>query len=268
MCLKHLLSTCLFVLYSICSLQAQILNVEKVRLSSDSANYFLGSAGVAFNANNRSINDDGETVSFVGLTANADFGYISELHSFLLVSQFNYTATSDDPINSTGYGHFRINFLRNRQLSYETFAQVQYDQGRGMENRWLTGGGLRFRLNKTEKNSVYIGVGAMYEQEIWNYPGPSEILLTTRIWKSSNYISGRFQLNDHINLNLITYYQTGYDFDADYFRHRISGDLNLLINVTSKLSLTTTVFGMYENRPIVPISKVVYSVTNGIIVSF
>lgn len=268
MFLKYFLPICLFILSSTYNLQAQILNVEKERLSSDSANYFLGSAGIAFNTNNRSINDDGETVSFVGLTANADFGYISELHSFLLVSQFNYTATSDDPINSTGYGHFRVNFLRNRQVSYENFTQVQYDQGRGMESRWLGGGGLRFRLKKTEKSSVYVGIGGMYEQETWDYPGPSEAMLTTRIWKSSNYISGRFTLNEHISLNLITYYQTGYDYDADYFRHRISGDLNLLINVTSKLSLTTTIFGGYENRPVVPISKVVYSVTNGIIVSF
>lgn len=256
------------VVCGINSLSAQILNVEKGRLSSDSANYFVGSAGLAFSTNNRSINDEGETVSFIGLTTNADFGYISELHSFLIVSQFNYTATSNDPINSTGYGHFRVNFLRNRQLSYETFSQVQYDQGRGMESRWLGGGGLRFRLNKTEKNSVYVGVGGMYEEESWDYPGPSEAMLTTRIWKSTNYISGRFKLNDAISLNLITYYQTGYDFDAEYFRHRISGDLNLLINVTSKLSLNTTVFGGYENRPVVPISKVVYSVTNGIIVSF
>lgn len=260
--------TFIILLYSTSSLYAQILNVEKARLSGDSANYFLGSAGVAFNANNRSINDDGETVSFVGLTANADFGYISELHSFLLISQFDYTATSDDPINSTGYGHFRINFLRNRPLSYETFTQLQYDQGRGMKYRWLGGGGLRFRLKKTKKSSMYAGVGAMYEEETWDYPGPSEALFTTRIWKSSNYLSGRFKLNDHINLNLITYYQTGYDFDAEYFRHRISGDLNLLVNVTTKLSLSTNVFISYENRPVVPISKVVYSVNNGIIMSF
>lgn len=268
MSLKYFSFICLFTFCFTDNVPAQILNVEKARLSGDSANYFLGSAGLAFSTNNRSINDDGETISFVGLTTNADFGYISELHSFLFVSQFNYTATSDDPINSTGYGHFRVNFLRNRQISYETFTQVQYDQGRGMEYRWLGGGGLRFRLKQTEKNSIYAGVSAMYEHETWNYPGPSEATLTTRIWKSSNYISGRFKLNEHINLNLITYLQTGYDFDADYFRHRVSGDLNLLINVTSKLSLSTTVFGGYENRPVVPISKVVYSVTNGVIISF
>ncbi len=250
------------------NLSAQILNVEKVRISSDSANYFLGSAGLAFNTNNRSINDDGETISFIGLTANADFGYISKLHSFLFVSQFNYTATSDDPINSTGYGHFRVNFLRNRSISYETYTQLQYDQGRGMKSRWLGGGGLRFRLKKTEKRSLYAGVGAMYEEETWNYPGPSEAMFTTQLWKSSNYLSARFKLNEHINLNLITYFQTGYDFDAEYFRHRLSGDVNLLINVTSKLSLTTTVFAGYENKPIVPITKLIYSVTNGIIFSF
>lgn len=267
MSLKHILFTCI-ILFCTQNLSAQILNVEKSRLSGDSVNYFLGSLGLSFNTNNRSINDDGETVSFVGLTANSDFGYISELHSFLIISQFNYTATSDDPINSTGYGHFRINFLRKRSVSYETFTQVQYDQGRGMEIRWLVGGGLRFRLKSTEKNSIYAGVGGMYEEETWNYPGPSEAEFTTRIWKSSNYISGRFKLNDYINLNLITYYQTGYDFDAELFRHRVNADLNLLINVTSKLSLQTSAFIGYENEPVVPINKTIYSISNGVILSF
>jgi len=246
----------------------QILNVEKVRLSGDSANYFLGSMGLSFNTNNRSINDDGETVSFIGLSANSDFAYISEKHSYLLISEFYYNATSDDPINSSGYGHFRTNFLRKQSVSYELFSQLQYDQGRGMQNRWLAGGGLRFRLKKTEKNSFYAGVGAMYEHEQWNYPGPREDHEQLNIWKSSNYISGRFQVNDHIHLNIISYYQTGYDPEAEYFRHRISGDLNLLVNVTSKLSLNTAVFAGYENRPVVPINKLVYSVTNGIILSF
>jgi len=41
---------------------AQILNVEKSRLSSDSANYFVGNVSLAVNSNNQSVNDDGETV--------------------------------------------------------------------------------------------------------------------------------------------------------------------------------------------------------------
>jgi hypothetical protein len=261
-----------FLLISLCCLidtvPAQILNVEKQRLSGDSVNYFLGNITAAFSANNLSINDEGETVSFVGLNANSDFGYISEHHSFMLLSDFNYAATSDDPINSTGYGHFRINFLRDRDLSYEAFTQLQYDQGRGMEVRWLAGGGIRLHLLKKKDVGIYAGIGAMYENEVWETPGAEERTVTLRLWKSSNYLSSRIRFNEHVNLNLIAYYQTGYDFDREFFRHRVSSDLNLLVGITEVLSLTTSVFAGYENRPVVPITKFIYSVSNGIQLSF
>lgn len=265
---KPILFSCILYACFLADLQAQILNVEKARLNADSSNYFVGSIGFAFNANNRSINDDGETVSFVGLNANSDFGYISEHHSYLLLSQFNYTATSDDPINSTGYGHLRINFLRNSALSYETFAQIQYDQGRGMEVRWLAGGGIRYRFVSQEKINMYIGVGGMYEEEVWNFPGPVEAQRSIGIWKTSNYVSARIRFNEYVDLNLITYYQTGYDFSRDFFRHRMNADINLKVDIVRRLAFTTSLFGAYENRPVVPVDKFVYSVANGIIFSF
>ena len=248
--------------------KAQILNVEKARLSGDSTNYFVGNMGLAFNANNQSINSNGETVSFVGLKIDSDVGYISQYHSYLLLSQFNYTATSENRINSTGYGHFRINFLREHKISYETFAQLQYDQGRGMEIRWLGGGGVRYNFLRKEKISMYLGVGGMYETEIWDFPGESDAQRTIGIWKASNYISSRVTFNEHVDLNLITYYQTGYDFERNFFRHRVNADINLQVDIISTLAFTTTLFGSYENRPVVPVNKFVYSVSNGIILSF
>lgn len=247
---------------------AQILNVEKSRLSSDSANYFVGKLGLSFNANNQSINSDGETVAFIGLNTNSDLGYISEHHSFLLLSLFNYTATSQEAINSTGYGHFRVNFVRKEKLSYETFAQLQYDQGRGMQVRWLSGGSLRYNFFDGEEVTMHFGVGGMYEEEVWNLPEELEGQRSIGLWESTNYVSSRITFNEYVNLNIITYYQTGYDFDRDFFRHRINADMNFSVRVGSSIAVTTAIFGAYENRPVVPISKFVYSISNGVIISF
>lgn len=247
--------------------EAQILNVEKSRTKADSAHYFLGSVGINFNTNNRSINEKGETIVFIGLAADSDVAYISELHSFLLLTQFQYNATTDAPINSTGYGHFRINFLRKQKLSYETFTQLQYDQGRGMKSRWLGGSGIRYRFFDHENASLYAGTGVMYEREVWGYP-LLEASRTINIWKSTNYLSSRIKITENANFNIIAYYQTGYDSEHDFFRHRISADANLLINLTSKLAFRATAGFAFENRPIVPVSKLVYSVMNGIQVSF
>lgn len=250
------------------SVWSQILNVEKSRPKVDSANYFLGNIGIDFNINNRSITDEGKTTTFIGLTASSDIGYISEHHAFLFLSQFQYNAITNEPINSTGFGHFRINFLRKQKLSYETFTQLQYDQGRGMEVRWLGGGGIRYRFYNNDNSNLYIGIGVMYEREVWQFPGNEEIIRDINIWKSSNYISHRIKLSESATFNLITYYQTGYDFTSEFFRHRISADINLLVKIFGHLSLKTTLNGTYENRPIVPITKLVYSVINGFQWSF
>ena len=142
------------LLLSTISSPAQILNVEKTRIKGDSANYFLGNIGVDFNVNNRNLDDDGDASYFISINATSDVGYLTEHHSFFLLSQFQYNATSQEAINSTGYGHLRAAFLRQRTLSYETFGQLQYDQGRGMVLRSLIGGGIRLRIYEEERSNL------------------------------------------------------------------------------------------------------------------
>ena len=252
---------------------AQILNVEKTRIKGDSANYFLGNIGVDFNINNRNLDDSGQASYFISIRATSDVGYLSKHHSFFLLSEFQYNATSQQSINSTGYGHFRSTFLRKRKLSYEGYAQIQYDQGRGMVFRGLVGGGLRLRLYEKERSNLYVGVGIMREREVWEVPNneASEVASNTigiNIWKNSNYLTTYVSLNQNVSFNAITYFQTGYDPQSDFFRHRVSLDANLLIKISTRLAFRTTAGFTYENRPIVPIAKLVYSVTNGIQVSF
>lgn len=266
------ISTLLLILVSSAGF-SQILNVEKVRIKGDSANYFVGNIGVDFSINNRNLSDQGQAIYFIGLNASSDIGYLSEHHSFFLLSKFQYNATSEQDINSTGYGHFRVTFLRQRSLSYETFAQVQYDQGRGMVFRRLIGGGIRQRIYEEKNSTLHVGTGIMYELETWEIPDGlvsenNDSRVTVDIAKSTSYLSSRVSLNKYISLNAIAYYQTGYDTDYEFFRHRFSLDAGVLTKITSRLAFRTTAGFTYENRPVVSITKLVYSVTNGIQVSF
>ena len=252
---------------------AQILNVEKTRIKGDSANYLVGNVGVNFSINNRNLTDVGEGIYFIGLAATSDLGYLTEHSSFFLLSQFQYNATSEQDINSTGYGHFRTTFRRKQPLSYETFAQLQYDQGRGMVLRGLIGGNIRLRVYEAERSNLYVGIGAMREREVWEVPDglvaeASDETVTVNIWKSTNYLVTNVSLNEFISFNAIAYFQTGYDARAAFFRHRVSLDTNVIMKITARLALRTYAGFTYENRPIVPITKLVYSVTNGIQLSF
>lgn len=113
----------------------------------------------------------------------------------------------------------------------------------------------------------------MYEREVWEVPDyaltdQASDLRTINIWKSTNYLTTQVSLNQYLSFNAITYFQTGYDPEREFFRHRISLDGNILVKISSRLTFRTTAGISYENRPVIPITKLVYSVTNGIQVSF
>ncbi|MDX5438655.1 MAG: hypothetical protein LPK03_15750, partial [Pontibacter sp.] len=128
--------------------KAQILNIERSRVERDTIHYFTGKAGVNFSMFNRNAGKNNPN-NYLQLTFTGDLAYISAKHSYLLLNYYNYLLVNYDSreqrntVASTGYSHFRINFLRNRKLSYELFTQVQADKARGLELRTLAGGGVR-----------------------------------------------------------------------------------------------------------------------------
>lgn len=257
---------CAFLLAALHS-QAQILNVEKNRTSRDTTHYWVGELNFNLLLHNRSASPD-NPVRYTSLGTGADVAYVSGHHRYMLLNQLSYSAITGNAFISTGYSHFRANFLWQRPLSYELFAQAQYDIGRGLESRYLSGGGLRYTFVKEKKIKLALGVGAMYEQERWQVPGTEgEGIITTRFPKSSNYLSGRWQVNEFVNMNAIVYYQTGYDRDIDSFRNRFSGDANLNVKLWGRFTFFSTFNAAYDNQPVVPVVNFIYSLNNGLKVS-
>lgn len=245
----------------------QILNVEKSRIKEDSANYFIGKIGLSFTLHNRDEDETGTNI-FIGLIANTNTAYLSAQNSYILINYINYTALGDQEASHTGYTHFRANFSRQKSVSTEAFTQYQYDLGRGLRARWLIGAGLRVKLIENESTTFIFGPGLMYEFEDWVSPTKSLESRKVDLIKSSNYLSLNKKLTDQVNLNTIAYYQTGYDDQIESFRHRVSGEVNISINITKKLSLATSFNCTFENKPIVPVNKFIYTITNGLQYNF
>ncbi len=241
----------------------QILKVDKASLDADSSGYFMGNINMDFNLNNRGATAE-EQITFRGLTANADVVYVSEKHAYVLINTINYFKSTGGPLISTGYAHFRINLWRRKKMSYETFSQVQYDDGRNMPFRFLQGAGLRLNLKNGKKTNFHIGIGAMFEHEKWRALDEENAVLERNIWKTSNYLGGQFKINDFVRFNVICYYQGGYDRDSDIFRNRVSGDVVLRVKLTEKLAFLNSFTLQYEDRPIIPINNFLYSLTNGL----
>ncbi|WP_147294325.1 DUF481 domain-containing protein [Pontibacter diazotrophicus] len=252
---------------------AQILNIERSRVQRDTANYFTGKAGLNFSMFNRNAGEDNPN-NYLQLTFDGSLAFISARHSYLLLNYYNYLLVNYDSkaqrntVASTGYSHFRTNFNFRQPLSYELFAQVQTDRARGLELRALAGGGIRYRLLRTNNSTIYVGAGVMHEHEEWENPGEEANIIISDLLKSTNYVSLKTKLNEYVSTEGIVYYQVGYADVIEKFRNRVSGDITLLVKLTNRLNLRTNFNCVYEDEPIVPITNFVYSISNGVEVKF
>lgn len=247
---------------------SQILNVEKNRMRRDTTHYWIGEVNFNLLLHNRTATTE-NPVRFTGIGSGADVAYVNRLHRYMLMNQLNYTAVTGNAFVSTGYSHFRTNFYWRNTISYEVFTQYQYDLGRGLKNRFISGGSLRYTFVEEEKIRLAFGVGAMYEYERWEVPRTdTEQFVTTNFIKSTNYLSARWQVNEFVGFNSIVYFQTGYDKNISGFRNRFSTDNNLNVKLSSKLSFFAVFNAQYDSRPVVPIVNFVYSLNNGLKMAF
>lgn len=257
----------LLQIISIGYVRAQILKVDKGSLLLDSSKVMIGNIGLNFNVHNRSATSDQE-ITFVGLTGATDVVYLTNKHAFISINNIHYFKSTGGPLTSNGYSHLRVNFLRKHHLSFETFTQLQYDDGRNMPFRYLIGGGIRLRLLESTKSSLRFGLGIMSETERWKQVQLDNSSISKHIIKTSDYVGFETKFNDQMDLHLIFYYQGGRDTEDDVFRNRVSGDLQFQIKITNKLSFVNSYSYQYEDKPIIPIRKFVYSLTNGLMWRF
>ena len=250
---------------------AQIVNIEEGRMDRDSSNHFAGKVGLDFSIYNQNAGKN-QPNNYLQFTFNSHSTYQSKKHTYLLINYLNYllvnynTKTQRNTVAQQAYSHFRINFLQAHRLSYEVFAQVQGDKARGLQLRTLGGGYLRYRLMKQNEKivNVFIGTGIMQEHEEWHNPEEAERLQTSDLLKSTSYVSAKMKPSNTVEINAITYYQTGYSRLIDRFRNRVSGEVSLGVNLNKVFALKTKFNCTYEDRPIVPVTKFVYTIANGI----
>jgi len=246
--------------------QAQILNIEKSKIENDSSNFFTGNFNISGSLFNRSAAVD-NPVNLLGFNANLDLLYASVKHSYIFISQINYLKINENPFLNTGFSHFRTHFYRKKKLSFELFAQYQYDNFRQLNPRLLVGGAPRFVIVKSDKFSLYAASGFMYESESWTHPFTSENI-KLNLLKSTNYIFFRAKLSDNFEVNMANYYQVGYDKTIKDYRHRVNFLINSLAKITKRLSFSFSFNLQYEDKPVVPITPIIFEIRNGISVQF
>ncbi len=246
--------------------QSQILNIERVRLERDTAKVFMLKTNAGLSIFNRSAAAD-VPVNMLGTNFDVNAIYYPGNHAYMFISKFDYLMVNEEDVLNFGYVHGRINFMRERKINFETYLQYSYDNFRGLDPRWIAGGGIRHNIIKSEKVTFLIGVGGLYEYEKWQHPFSEEFVEVSLV-KSSNYLSFQLTLNEFVDLNTVSYYQVGYDSGISGFRNRISNSTILNTKLTDRFSLTNSFELSYEDKPVVPITKLIYSFKTGLAIDF
>jgi hypothetical protein len=247
---------------------AQILRVDKNHLESDSAGYFALYAEANFSLDNRSVSPT-EKLVYTRLSSKADLLYVSKQNAYILINSIEYQSSTNATPFSTGYTHFRVNFMRQHKISFETYVQVQYDEVRRMRLRTLGGGGLRFTAIDKEGVDIHVGTGLIYEVEKWReIENDASSDFYNEMIKSSNYLGVDFTLSKHVRLNLWGQYQTGYDSDEAIRRNRYSAEASFNFIVSKRVTWINRFAYFYDAQPVIPINPAFYQLLNGLRITF
>ncbi|MCZ4409969.1 DUF481 domain-containing protein [Cryomorphaceae bacterium 1068] len=258
-----------FFLFCFGSLQVkgQIMNIEKFRLDSLSReDPFRLKLEANFDLYNRSATEE-ERAEFIALGSEISSIYAPGKHFYMLLGDVSYVENNSSRILSYGNLHVRSTFFFRERFSPELFGQAQYDEFRGLSARFIAGGTARWNALRKSKVMLAFGLGPMYEYERWlSSVDPEDIAV--KFLKISSNVIVRWSISDHVDFNTIFYYQVGYDRDIDATRNRYTNASNLNFQINDKLSFKTGVRLAYEDRPIIPITKLIYSIENGISLNF
>ena len=253
--LKKLIPIILFISLTATFSNAQILNIEKFRLSSDTFNVFLGNIDFGYSVKKQ-----------VNKIQNFRFGtktaYLSKKHSYILISKLNVETINKADIVNAGYIHYRMNFWRKKPLSLEQFNQVQYDAGRNLDERWVFGTSGRFQLTKKDKSNFSVNTGLMYENEHWNN---DTITLQNESIKWTTHFTVKQKLHKNIYLYSITFYQAKLN---STLQPRLITDTSIKFKISTKLSFQSSYIATLDSAPIVDIARYTYTIENKFVYKF
>ena len=290
-------------------LTAQVTLFKKSVLDSLQENRLYGVGGLSFLYNK---DDQAELFSL----ADAAFLYATNKHTFEWLSSLNYNST--DQVASTNRFHsmFRAGLFRNnheensrilkrKRLFAEPFLFFQWDEKRGISQRWQTGLNAVYAFRSDSGNLKWnLGAGLVYEKEDWRVfsrekqaifdtlPPAFKELVRTILgldarghlirdnWRM-NFYSNLWYEHRSLSLNLFLGLQQPFRTpfeglpDIPFYPYpkkkfpRVTADLSLSFRISRYISLITRYYMQMDKGQLTQfVPDYVYTITQGISVSF
>lgn len=239
-------------------LEAQVLNIERERLKTDTTG-LAGSGKVTVN-----LIKNVEKLTEIGFFSHLQ--YKSPRSLYLLLLDYDLIKSDKDDFSNKGMSHLRYNYKISPVVSAEVFTQAQFNKVLNINFRALVGAGPRFKVVGQDHLRIYSGVAWMIEHE---EPGkikdsPVQPKIET-VHRMSSYVSFTVRVNENLMVTNTTYFQPRPDKFRDF---RFSTDLSAFFKISKKLSYTFSYTYLYDNVPFEGVPGQVYAVKNGLVVDF
>jgi hypothetical protein len=227
---------------------SQILNVESQRIMQDSTGW-VGKGDFSFN-----LTSNQERVFDMATSLHVQ--YRQKKNTYILLGGAGMIRAGNNDFDNSGHIHFRYNRDLNKWLTWEAFAQGQYNRVLMIDHRELIGTGPRFQLLNNKNSKLYAAALYMFENEMIVDDTSSQV--RNRI---SSYVAFNWQVNDHISMNNIMYFQPVIN---DFGNHRIMLQSALKFRISEIVGFTVNFNLLNNSNPPPGIKNVVYSIRNGL----
>ena len=239
------------LIYSV-SLNGQILNIESLRIVTDTTGW-SGNLGFAVSASK-------STKSFFNISTNGHLQRQDTKNLILLVGNIDVVNAGGEQFNNSGFAHLRYNRKVTDLLRLEAFTQVQFNAITKIENRILNGLGIRLKLSQYEKAKFYYGLTFMNEYERLSEPN-----IINRDNRISTYFTFTLAPEQTVSLSNTTYVQPLIGNINDY---RLSNDISLIFKINKHLQLSINFHYLFDSKPPIDVPSVNYQFNNGLTFKF
>lgn len=230
------------------ALSAQIVNVESQRIHTDTTGW-AGSFGGNF-----SVTQNIDKVFSAAAFAHLQYKTKKDLYLFL--GDYSFLKGAETKYLDNMFYHLRYNRKLTEILRWEIFSQLQTNKVTKIDNRFLAGMGPRFKLHKSDKVQVYLGILIMYEYE----KELTEPPVYHRDFRNSSYATLTYRPVGNFELISTTFYQPRLNQFNDF---RILNQESANLSITQKLSATLTWNYLYDRYPAAGVPDVNYSFSTG-----
>ena len=216
----------LYLVFSIASSFAQLVNVESRRMQTDSILFALkNDFSLSYNNNN------GQTIYNISnqlatQKKSKDFKKI-----YFLLGNYNIIKSGSKNFVNSWLLHFRFNYKLSEKLQLESFVQSQQNKLLDISNRNLVGIGMRYHM--ISKNAIQLFVANAYMYEIEKSDLFQETFYNHR---NSSYLTLSALLpRNNVTITNTIYYQPLY---KDITNYRILEQLKVSVPISKKFHIS------------------------------